>query len=198
MSLFRIRQQGIDFQDGSRMESLFSIIPQGTKFLIHASTAPTGWTKKTGGGYNNAALRIVSQSAWVDNTQTDRESFTNAFKVHEKSYQISSTITGLGVGNHTLTTPQIPSHTHSYPNAAGGSAVSASTPSNQGGQRASMGSGNTGAKGGGGDHKHPVAYQTVKGPLSTTHDIAVRYVDVILCQYDGFTYSPSGTSDTGQ
>jgi len=186
MALFRIRQQGIDFQDGSRMQSLYDIIPAGTKLLIHQATAPDGWTKITGNAYKNAALRIMSEGTFVTSTQTGKV-FTEAFKVHQKSYTIQSTITGLNVGNHTLSTPQIPSHTHNMPNAGSGDGVSANTPSNQGGQRADMGQGTTGSKGGGGQHKHPSSYQTVKGPLQTTHSLNVKYIDVIVCRYDGFT-----------
>lgn len=197
MSLLRIRQQGIDFADNSRMQSLFDIIPSGTKILIHASTAPTGWTKRTDNSFNNAALRIVSQTAWVPNTQTGRTAFTQAFKEHQKSHTITSTITGLDVGNHTLTTPEIPKHSHNMPNAGGGAAVSNSTPSNQGGQRADMTSGTTGQFSSSGYHKHPITYQSVSGPLTTNHNIAVRYVDVILCTYNGFTTASGGGSDTG-
>ncbi len=88
MALFRIRQQGIDFQDGSRMTSLFDIIPKNTGMLIHASAAPTGWTKRTDNSFNNAALRIVSQTAWVPNTQTGRTAFTQAFKEHQNHTQL--------------------------------------------------------------------------------------------------------------
>jgi hypothetical protein len=195
MSLLRIRQQGIDFSDNSRMQSLFDIIPSGTKFLIHSSTAPTGWTKRTDNSFDNAALRIVSQTGWVSNTQVGRTKFTQAFKEHQKSYTIQSSISQLQVGNHTLSTPQIPQHSHNMPNAGGGAAVAGSTPSNQGGDRANMSNGTTGQKGGGGQHSHPVSYGSVTGPLSTNHNIAVRYVDVILCAYNGFT--TSGTADSG-
>ena len=194
MALLRIRQQGIDFQDGSRMTSLFSIIPQNTKLLIHASTAPTGWTKLTGNGYNNAALRVMSQGTFNSTTQTGTV-FTSAFKQHQKSYTIQSTITGLSVGNHTLTTPEIPKHSHNMPNAGGGAGVSNSTPSNQGGQRADMTSGTTGNFSSDGIHAHPSTYQTVTGPLSTTHSLDVKYVDMIMCSYNGFTYT--GTADSG-
>ena len=196
MALFRIRQSGIDFEDGTRMTSLDDIIPRGTKFLIHQENAPTGWTRITGNEYHNAALRVMSDGGWVRKTQTGKV-FTEAFKVHTKSYTIQSTITGLSVGNHTLSTPQIPSHTHNMPNAGSGDGVANNTPSNQGGQRADMGQGTTGAKGGGGNHKHPSSYQTVKGPLQTTHSLNVKYVDMIMCKYNGFTTAGGGVSDSG-
>lgn len=195
MALFRIRQQGIDFQDGSRMTSLFDIIPKNTGMLIHASAAPTGWSKRTDNSFNNAALRIVSQTAWVPNTQQGRTAFTQAFKEHQKSHTITSTISGLSVGNHTLTTPEIPKHSHNIPNAGSGSGVANNTPSNQGGQRADMSDGTSGNKGSDSAHKHPVSYTSVSGPLTTNHNIAVRYVDVILCKYNGFEFS--GNSDSG-
>lgn len=194
MALLRIRQQGIDFADNSRMQSLFDIIPQNTRLLIHASTAPSGWTKETGNGYNNAALRVMSQGTFTSTTQTGKV-FTEAFKVHQKSYTIQSTITGLSVGNHTLTTPEIPQHSHNMPNAGSGDGVANNTPSNQGGQRANMSDGTTGNKGSQGVHKHPSSYQTVKGPLQTTHSLNVKYVDMIMCKYNGFTYT--GNSDSG-
>lgn len=188
MALFRIRQQGIDFQDGTRMRSLDDIIPRGTKLLIHQENAPTGWTRITGNEYHNAALRVMSDGGWVRKTQTGKV-FTEAFKVHQKSHTITSTITGLSVGNHTLTTPEIPKHNHNIPNAGSGSGVANNTPSNQGGQRADMSDGTSGNRGSDGVHKHPVSYQTVKGPLQTTHSLNVKYMDVILCRYDGHTTS---------
>ena len=74
------------------------------------------------------------------------------------------------------------------PNAGSGDGVAGNTPSNQGGQRADMQQGTTGNfKGGGGNHKHPSTYQTAKGPLQTTHSLNVKYVDMIMCRYNGFT-----------
>ena len=177
------------------MTSLEDIIPVGTKLLIHQATAPNGWTKVTGNAYKNAALRIMSEGTFVTSTQTGKV-FTEAFKVHTKSYTIQSTISGLNVGNHTLSTPQIPSHTHNMPNAGSGDGVAGNTPSNQGGQRADMGQGTTGAKGGGGNHKHPSSYQSVTGPLQTTHSLNVKYIDVIVCSYDGYSTS-NPVSDSG-
>ena len=83
------------------------------------------------------------------------------------------------------------------PNAGGGAAVSSSTPSNQGGQRADMTSGTTGNFSTDGIHKHPVSYQTVTGPLSTNHSLDVKYIDVILCQYDGHTSDNTHPGDSG-
>lgn len=196
MALFRIRQSGIDFQDGTLMRSLDDIIPRGTKFLIHQETAPTGWTRVTGNEYHNAALRIMSDGGWQRKNQTGTV-FTAVFKQHQKSYTIQSSITGLSVGNHTLTAPEIPKHNHNMPNAGGGAAVSSSTPSNQGGQRADMTSGTTGNFSTDGIHKHPVSYQTVTGPLSTNHSLDVKYIDVILCQYDGHTSDNTHPGDSG-
>ncbi len=56
-----------------------------------------------------------------------------------------------------------------------------------------MSDGTSGNKGSDGVHKHPISYTSVSGPLTTNHNIAVRYVDVILCKYNGFEYS--GTAD---
>lgn len=36
------------------------VFPAGTRMLFQQSAAPTGWTKETGSGYNNTALRFVT------------------------------------------------------------------------------------------------------------------------------------------
>lgn len=67
--------------------------PSGTAMLFAQTNAPTGWTKST--THNNKALRVVSGSVSSGGTV----SFTSAFSGN--------------VGATTLTTDQIPSHSHS-------------------------------------------------------------------------------------
>ena len=119
--------------------------PSGTVMLFVQTAAPTGWTKST--THDNKALRVVSGNASTGGSVA----FTTAFAA------------SLTAGNTTLSTAQIPSHTHG---GAGGAA----------GQGAGVGDAQTvygggeasGATGGGGSHNH------------TIPSFAVAYVDVII------------------
>jgi hypothetical protein len=118
--------------------------------LFVQTAAPTGWTKST--THDNKALRVVSGSA----SSGGSVAFTTAFA------------SGLSAGATTLSTAQIPSHTHnlgmvynsddgSLPRATGGDVNRTTT---------------TNAEGGGGSHTH------------TLPSFAVSYVDVIIATKD--------------
>lgn len=135
-----------------------SSFPAGTAMLFVQTAAPTGWTKST--THNDKALRIVSGSA----SSGGSVAFTTAFA----SQAVSGT-----VGNTTLTTTQMPSHTHSqniglvqgsgaFSPTCGGGATSAAT--------------TTGSTGGGGSHNHSFS--------GTAINLAVQYVDVIIATKD--------------
>lgn len=131
--------------------------PAGTAMLFIQTAAPTGWTKST--THNNKALRIVSGAASSGGTVA----FTTAFA--------AQSVAGT-VGGTTLTTTQIPSHTHTQgfvatlqaASTCGGSPAATATPSN------------TGATGGGGSHTHSFT--------GTAIDLAVQYVDAIIATKD--------------
>ena len=133
----------------------WAYLPAGTAMLFVQTSAPTGWTKST--THDNKALRVVSGSA----SSGGSVSFTSAFT--------SQTAT---IGATTLTTAQIPSHTHDivYTTGAfvGGSVSVVQT----------LGSGpatsTTGSTGGGGSHTH----------TSSAINLAVQYVDVIIATKD--------------
>jgi hypothetical protein len=121
--------------------------PSGTVMLFVQTAAPTGWTKST--THDNKALRVVSGSA----SSGGSVAFTTAFA------------SGLTAGNTTLSTTQIPSHTHPT-NIYGFSPCSSPFAG------AFSGDGNSqitsGATGGGSSHNH------------TIPSFAVSYVDVII------------------
>lgn len=71
--------------------------PSGTAMLFAQTAAPTGWTKST--THNDKALRVVSGTA----SSGGSTAFSAAFA--------SRTPTG-AVGYHTLTTDELPSHSH--------------------------------------------------------------------------------------
>jgi hypothetical protein len=130
----------------------------GTLMLFQQTAAPRGWTKQT--THNNKALRVVSGTASSGGTTA----FTTVFA--------SKTPAGT-IGNTTLTTTQIPSHSHStdltlqgnngnnlywgsgYNSPPGGSPTSG-----------------TGSAGSNGAHNHSFT--------GTALDFAVQYVDLII------------------
>ena len=152
--------------------------PSGTQMLFQQTSAPTGWTKQT--SHNNKALRIVSGTAGTGGTVA----FTTAFasKTVSISGSTGNTAAGGTVGNHTLATNRIPSHTHSYTASTGPKS------SNSGiqGQGPGNTTANTGAAGGSAAHNHPFSGSNHSHTFSDSDSInlAVQYVDVIIASKD--------------
>jgi hypothetical protein len=132
--------------------------PSGTLMLFQQTAAPTGWTKQT--THNDKTLRVVTGAA--------SSGGTTAFSTVMASRTPAGT-----VGNTTLTTTQMPSHSHSTPTGL----VSGGNIGFQGGfdDNSSPSSG-TDARGGGGAHNH--------GFTGTAMDFAVQYVDLIIASKD--------------
>jgi hypothetical protein len=173
-------------------------MPVGTKMLFVQTAAPTGWTKDTT-SHNNKALRVVTGTAASGGTVA----FTTAFASRAVAGTVGSTTAtnnaatatnqaatqGGTVGNHTLTTAQIPSHTH---------ATAVTAPGFLGlidGVQGVASGGNTGATGGGSAHNHTFTgsshnhTQDAHTHTQNAHthtftgtaiDLAVQYVDVII------------------
>jgi microcystin-dependent protein len=120
--------------------------PPGTLMLFVQTAAPTGWTKST--THNNKALRVVSGSVTTGGTQ-----------------DFTAVLNGT-VGATTLTTAQMPSHTHTL-----GLRMSLFSTTDTGGNSPNNSANllSTGATGGGGSH---------------THSMDVAYVDVIIATKD--------------
>ena len=119
-----------------------SYIPSGTKMLFYQDTAPTGWTIQS--TLDDKLVYVTKGSAAGGQTGGG---------VHSSG---SWTISGFSanVGDHTLTTAEIPSHTHPQVAQwiAGGGAAGAAYWEIEGHYEL-----NTGATGGGGAHNHPMA-----------------------------------------
>lgn len=128
--------------------------PAGTLMLFQQTAAPTGWTKET--THNDKALRVVSGTA----TSGGTSAFTTVF---------GKTATD----DHTLTTGQIPAHTHSLnltfynPGSAYNAHYSSGSDGLGGTTAVSVASGG----GSGGSHSHNM-------------DIRVQYVDLIIASKD--------------
>jgi hypothetical protein len=126
--------------------------PAGTLMLFQQTAAPTGWTKQT--THDNKALRVVSGAAGTGGSVA----FTTAFA--------SQSVAGT-VGATTLSTSQIPSHTHNVSgNRVQGIGGGADYGSGSGGNATSSGTG------GGGSHDHTFTGSSI--------NLAVSYVDLII------------------
>jgi hypothetical protein len=145
----------------------------GTVMLFAQTSAPTGWTKNTTTGNNNA-LRVVTGTASTGGSVD----FTTAFASQTPSGSVSiSSITG-SAGATTLTTPQIPSHSHPTVNFGNGGSP------NPGGNAGNY-PGNTGAAGGSGSHDHPFSFSSGSASFSgNAINLAVKYIDVIRATKD--------------
>lgn len=137
----------------------------GTAMMFVQTAAPTGWTKST--THNDKVLRVVSGSA--------SSGGTTAFSTVFANQTPTITTSGLSAGATTLSTSQIPSHTHTMSRAtdpcAGGTGVST---------QFSGGTFTTNATGGGGSHTHSISGSATSSAIT----LNVQYVDVIIATKD--------------
>jgi hypothetical protein len=182
---------GINFSNGTSLNSRRGIFPQSTAWVYYQANAPTGWTKVT--TQDNKALRVVSGAGGAAGG-------TNAFTTTMSSFTLSGQLTSTNaLGGTALILAQIPSHNHpnggeiglnANPetfNPAGqstgysGGDVRRPVPSGVAGQwiRVTPGIGNQGSNGA---HDHPFSGT---GPVNVATSIAVQYIDVIVCTFDG-------------
>lgn len=150
----------------------------GTVMLFGQTTAPTGWTKDTT-NYNNSGLRVVTGTASTGGSVD----FTTAFASQTPSGSVSITSVSGSAGATTLSTPQIPSHTH------GVTARSTNNPGptswGNGGENPPNITVTSDATGGGGSHTHPFSFSSGSGTFSgNAINLAVKYVDVIRASKD--------------
>ena len=132
--------------------------PSGTVMLFYQANAPTGFTKVA--TQNNKALRVVSGSGGGTGGSVD---FTTAFS--DKSGSLS----GATVGGSTLSTSQMPSHSHLMVATEGGTGTfkrMQGTTSNA--------SQNTGSTGSSSSHTHSITGGSV------SFNVDVQYIDLIL------------------
>jgi hypothetical protein len=124
--------------------------PSGTRMSFNQTSAPTGWTKDISGTINDSILRFVTGS------------------VSSGGSVAFSTWNSAGVtGDTTLSTPQIPSHSHSNGSDPAGprrTVAPSITPQ-------VITTGNTGLTGGDGAHNHSLSNN-------------IKYYDFIIAQKD--------------
>jgi hypothetical protein len=86
-----------------------ALLPSGTTLLFYQSAAPTGWTQVT--SLNDYALRLVSGTGGSTGGSV---AFSSAFVSQAVTGSISINTISATSGSTTLTTAQIPSHTHNW------------------------------------------------------------------------------------
>ena len=189
----KLTVSGVAFSDGTSLTSKRGIIPQGTVWVFYQANAPTGWTKST--AQDNKALRVVSGNG---GGAGGTNGFTSMMTGNYFNYagNISG---GDPTGPHPLTTGQIPAHIHSMPsivyqlssvpqnnnpdgsfNSWNGGDVRRPNPGTSGGWiRNSPALGDLGS---GSGHQHPIA---AAAPINVPISLAVQYINVIMCSFDG-------------
>ena len=141
-------------------------IVAGTRMLFQQTTAPSGWTKEVSATYNDAALRF----------QTGTVTTGGAAGFIATMNAAGATATdGSGTsGGFTLTTTEMPSHTHPADTTIGSGGVQVVA---EAGSRAS--SLITGATGGGGSHSHSTPTHS-----HVLNSFNLKFVDCIIATKD--------------
>ena len=137
-----------------------------TSMIFNQASAPTGWTKQTGTGGGTGG----------------GDSFYSTFGTGRNADSSGATVSVTGtVGGHTLSTPELSSHTHPGPKSAtpgGGGTGLAQNASNPGPNP-------TGSTGGGGSHTHPFSVDSSSlGGTISMPAMNVKYANVIVANKD--------------
>jgi hypothetical protein len=150
----------------------------GTVMLFGQTSAPTGWTKDTT-NFDNSSLRVVTGTA----SSGGSVNFTTAFASQTPTGSVTITSVTGSAGATTLTTPQIPSHTHSITTNRSGSIQPVIQYASRSYNTTNVQP--TNATGGGGSHDHPFSFSSGSGTFSgNAINLAVKYVDVIRATKD--------------
>lgn len=168
------------------------VFPAGTRLLFQQTAAPTGWTKDT--THNDKALRVVNGAVGTGGSLT----FTSAFgSARSISGTTGSTVATGTVGDTALSISQIPAHDHFIASATSGSGTLTNTNylrqawdgttnldySLKGFSTAPT-IGLSSQTGSGGTHTHSFTGTGHTHSFSTTLDVSVAYVDVIIAVKD--------------
>jgi hypothetical protein len=151
-----------------------------TSMVFNQASAPTGWTKQTGTALANTAMSIVTGTGGGTG---GGDSFYSTFGTGRNTDTSGATVSVSGtVGGHTLSTPELASHSHPF-------TVTNQHP-NSSPRQTARGSGNAPSTigpstGGGGSHSHPfsVSSSSLGGTISMP-SMNVKYANVIIANKD--------------
>ena len=178
------------------------VIPSGTKMLFQQTSAPTGFTKLT--TENNKALRVVSGTASTGGTNSFTNAFNSSKTVSGTTGTSSVTISG-ATASHTLTTSEIPAHTHyignkdnNFPNSLFSNPDFTVTVNSNGGagnndytmfasnNNTTNLAGKSSSAGGSSGHTHNISVTSGSHShsFSDSFNLDVQYVDLIIAEKD--------------
>jgi len=157
----------------------------GTEALFVQTAAPTGFTTNTNSTLTECCLQVVTGTG---GGAGGADAFSTTFggsKTATSSgtpLDVSSlTLSGIAAGNHSLSTPEIPSHNHTTV------VVANPEPSPYGDQRGPQINGqggrtvavrNSGGAGGSGAHGHPLTGVALSGTISADLSLSVPTMDL--------------------
>ena len=119
-----LQADGIQFSDGSVLNSFYGIIPQSKKLVFYQAAAPVGWSKTTTApealsatdtSIDDAAIRVVggSTGGLIANVGSAFTATMPATPTSFEPFPLASVTQFQGtVEPHTLITDEIPSHSH--------------------------------------------------------------------------------------
>ena len=167
-------------------------IDQGTQMVFLGASAPTGWTQNTSSTLANATLRVItSGTAGTGGNDEFQSVFTSKSTDGSAIVPDISPLTGSGgaAGDTSISTPQLPDHTH--PAQTQSEFYDGKDPGSSG--IVSPGGPSVNPAGGGGAHSHPVSGSvTFTGNLATAANsitlsvpnMDIKHANVIVCSKD--------------
>jgi hypothetical protein len=165
-----LRSNGTTWESAAPPGAEFS---SGTRMTFNQTAAPTGWTKDT--STNNAGFRLVSGTVGSGGSVD----FTTAFASQTPTGSVSVSSVSGSAGATTLSTPQIPSHSHNTNIDTSGPNPGRNATQNYG----SFSTIQTGNTGGGGSHTHPFSFSSASASFTgNAINLTVKYVDLIIAQ----------------
>jgi hypothetical protein len=172
--------------DSTEISSRYYILPKATKTFFNASSAPTGWSQDTNASLNECTLRVVSSSAGSVVT-TNRSNFSVIYS--SRSFPISGSggsVSGFSIGGTTLSSTQIPGHTHPYSgsNNVGSDSPFAPSPKLTNASNASTPGSFTGPNGANNPHTHSLNAGSLSATDSQALNFSIKYTNLVLCSLD--------------
>jgi len=178
-------------------------VESGTKMMFYQASAPTDWTQDTTASLDGSALRVETgtgggSGGTHDLASPPSTSHTHTGASHTHSTPSHSHSHSLSAGAHTLSTSELPSHTHGR--WTGGNSCYGGSDTSIGGNSTNGGSYTTSglqAIGGGSSHSHSLSGSITSGGSGTSGAsgtgatsssggtaFAPKYVNVIICTKD--------------
>ena len=161
----------------------------GTQMVFLQSAAPTGWTQNTAAALANSTLRIITSGSAGTGGSNAFDSVFGSSKSTSGSANCDIsplTVSGGSCSSHTLSTPEISSHTHPYDGTrAGGAKQPGSNPAQGVNTKSST------STGGGGSHTHPLTGSGSVSGNATAPSVSLsipgmdlKHSNVIVCSKD--------------